>query len=69
MEYLWVLGAFLQPLGHQLMELFEGRIVIVLPVRANSARALTCEVCAARTVAPSAVAPLRAKAAATTAAS
>ena len=45
-EYLWVPGAFLQPCGSARMEVCDGRIVTVQPVRANAGRALTVEVCA-----------------------
>ena len=45
MEYLWVPGSFVQPSGPPEVELSEGRVVTVLPVRINaSSKALTVEV-------------------------
>ena len=44
-EYLWVPGAYLQPSGPPELELSEGRVVTVLPVRINaSSKARTVEV-------------------------
>jgi hypothetical protein len=44
-EYLWVPGAYLQLSGPPELELSEGRLVTVLPVRINaSSKTLTVEV-------------------------
>ena len=49
MEYLWVPGCFVQPDGPQKMELFNGRIVTIVPVRLNaSGKVFTVQVLAIR---------------------
>ena len=48
-EYLWVPGCFVQPDGPQKMELFNGRIVTIVPVRLNaSGKVFTVQVLAIR---------------------
>ena len=45
MEYLWAPNCFVQLSGHLELELSEGRVVTVVPVRLNAnTKALTVEV-------------------------